>query len=166
MSKNITMGKWITKISKHIYLNHLGIEEQRIELLQISKKEYDHYMKTFYENLEADGVSPSSSESTLLYMLFKTVKIDTCNIYVTGYTLSKAAQKLDLQKRSVNKLVEGLVAKNILMYFGYGDYRLNPTYFFFGTEAKRLQCIKDLKEELGTMIVEEEQAEYKIRSND
>jgi uncharacterized protein (DUF2164 family) len=56
--------------------------------------------------------------------------------------------------------VESLINKKIILYQSYGSHKLNPVYYFYGTEDERKKCLEELKHEVEPLMVAEKESQY------
>lgn len=135
-----------TKTYSTEVINCITGEILRIESQKVIRKEYDFYMKTYYENLLKDNSVPTQTELSILYQLFQIIKFGSIDIYINHLVIKNIAKNMSLTTRSINLGIEGLIKKKIILKPEPCRFILNPVYYFQGTESEKEKKLIEINE--------------------
>lgn len=132
-------------------LDYTTGELKRIETLSFKKKEYDYFMKFYYENIIEQKRFPSETEIQLLSLLISKMKFATIDIYINTSLVKELADKMDVTTRTIYNCIDSLIKKDFIYNPFQHKYLLNPNYVFNGPEddrSKALNLIVEIYSEL------------------
>lgn len=121
-------------------------ELKRIETLSFKKKEYDYFMKFYYNNILEKNSFPSETEIQLLSILISKMKFATIDIYINASLVKEIAATMDVTTRTIYSSIESLVKKGFIFSPFQHKYLLNPSYVFNGPEDDRIKALNQIEE--------------------
>lgn len=84
---------------------------------------------------------PPSTKALLIHISLK-ASVDSNEITLVKPVLEKLSKESSMSTSAIKKAISQLVEKNILIRIGSGLYRVNPKYYWRGSQANRNKTMK------------------------
>jgi len=99
-------------------------------------KNQEMFIRTYIQDIALLAKCSGAEQSVVLCCL-KYLDYATNSLSITGKKRTEIAECSGLKANTVNTAIARLVKKNIFIKRGAGEYLLNPTLFFFGSDIDR-----------------------------
>ena len=99
-------------------------------------KNTEVFVRTYIDDIGALAKC-SGAETSVVLCSLKYIDYNTNVISITGMRRDEICECAGLKLNTVNTAIARLVKKNIFIKQGAGQYLLNPTIFFFGSDIAR-----------------------------